>query len=58
MARIIDPLPAAGLDLSTLSMKINGLPIVTAGVAVAPNVVDIQGNIFDTTLVYHPIRVL
>ena len=58
VARIIDPLPATGLNLSTLNMKINGLSIITAGVAVPPNVINIQGNVFDTTITYTPTRVV
>ncbi len=58
VARIIDPLPAAGLDLSTLNMNMNGLPVVSGGVAVSPNDVQLTGNVFDTTVLFRPKRII
>lgn len=57
-ARIIDPLPAAGLDLDTLNMSINGLPVVSGGLVVSPNEVDLSGTPFDTTIIFTPKRIL
>jgi len=58
VARIIDPLPAAGLDLSTLNMSINQLPVISGGVAVSPNDIELRGNVFDTTVIFRPTRIL
>ena len=58
VARLIDPLPAAGMDLSTLNMNINGLPVVSGGVAVSPNDVEFTGTIFDQTVIFKPKRIL
>jgi hypothetical protein len=57
VARIVDPLPAAGLDLSTLNMSINGLPVLSGGVVVSPNDVELRGTGFDTTVIFRPHRV-
>jgi len=58
IARLIDPLPAAGMDLTTLNMSINGLPVVSGGTAVSPNNVEFRGNAFDQTIIFKPQRVL
>lgn len=58
IARLIDPLPAAGMDLTTLNMSINGLPVVRSGEAVAPNNVEFRGTAFDQTIIFKPQRVL
>ena len=58
VARIIDPLPAAGLDLSTLNMSINGLPVISGGVSVSPNDIELRGTVFDTTVIFRPKRIL
>ncbi len=58
IARIIDPLPAAGLDLSTLNMSINGLPVISGGAAVSPNDIELRGTVFDTTVIFRPKRIL
>jgi len=58
IARIVDPLPAAGLDLSTLNMSINGLPVISGGVATASHDIELRGTIFDTTVVFNPTRIL
>jgi len=58
VARIIDPLPAAGLDLTTLNMNINGLPVVSGGAAVSPNNVEFTGTAFDQTVIFKPKRIL
>jgi len=58
IARLIDPLPAAGMDLTTLNMSINGLPVVSGGAAVSPNNVDFRGTAFDQTIIFKPQRVL
>lgn len=54
--RIQEPLPAAGLDLSTLNVKLNGLPIVTSGLAEPGESVEFRGNIFDFLLIHRPKR--
>ncbi len=58
VARIIDPLPAAGLDLSTLNMSINGLPVISGGVATPSHDIELRGNVFDTTVIFRPTRIL
>ena len=58
IARIIDPLPAAGLDLTTLNMNVNGLPVVISGAAAPPNDVEFRGNAFDKTIIFRPKRIL
>jgi hypothetical protein len=54
--RIQEPLPAAGLDLSTLNIKLDGLPIVTSGVAEPGETVEFRGNIFDLEIIHRPKR--
>lgn len=55
--RLQEPLPAAGLDLSTLNLRMNGLPIVTSGTAAPGEDVEFRGNIFDFTLIHRPKRI-
>lgn len=56
--RIQDPLPAAGLDLSTLQMSLTFLgkefPIITSGIAEPGKNVKFDGNIFDFTILHSP----
>ncbi len=58
IARIQDPLPAAGIDLSTLNMSLTFLdtefPILTSGVATPGEDVELRGNVFDLTIVHRP----
>jgi hypothetical protein len=54
--RITEPLPAAGLDLSTLHMTLNDLPVIVSGVAVPGEVVEFRGNIFDLQIIHRPKR--
>lgn len=54
IARIEDPLPAAGIDLSTLNIRLNDFPIVTSGVTEPGEDVEFRGNVFDLTVVYRP----
>jgi hypothetical protein len=58
IARMQDPLPAAGVDLSTLNVRLNGFPIVTSGVAESGEDAELRGNVFDLTLIYRPKVVL
>lgn len=58
IARIVDPLPAAGLDLSTLNLSINGLPVISGGATVPPHNVELQGTAYDTTIVFKPTKIL
>jgi hypothetical protein len=58
VARIIDPLPAAGLDLSTLNMSINGLPVISGGSSTPSHDIELRGNVFDTTVIFRPTRIL
>lgn len=50
VVRLQEPLPAAGIDLSTVQMTLNGFDITDD--------VELRGNIFDLTLIYRPTRVL
>lgn len=52
--RLQDPFPAAGIDLSTIQMKINGLPVITNGVAEPLMNVEYRGNVFDLTIIHRP----
>jgi hypothetical protein len=54
--RITEPLPAAGLDLDTLNITVNGLPLVVSGVTVPGEDVDFKGNVFDFNIIYRPKR--
>ena len=56
--RITEPLPAAGLDLSTLNIRFadNQLPIMISGVAAPGEDVELRGNIFDLEIIYRPKR--
>lgn len=51
-----DPLPAAGIDLSTINMSINGLPVITNGAPEPAMDVEFRGNIFDMTIIHRPKR--
>jgi hypothetical protein len=51
-----DPLPAAGIDISTISMSINGLPVIINGVSEPAMDVEFRGNIFDMTIIHRPKR--
>lgn len=55
--RLQDPLPAAGIDLSTLNVRINGLPVVLSGVAQPAMDVEFRGHVFDLTMVHRPKRI-
>lgn len=52
--RLQDPLPAAGMDLSTLNLRVNGLPVITSGVSEAGMDTELRGNIFDMTIIHRP----
>ena len=54
--RIKEPLPAAGLDLSTLNIRLDGLPVVTSGVVETGENVEFRGNVFDFTIIHRPKR--
>jgi hypothetical protein len=54
--RLKEPLPASGLDLATLNMTLNGLPVITSGVAESGENVDFSGNVFDLIVVHRPKR--
>ena len=58
IARIQDPLPAAGIDLSTLNVRLNNFPIVTSGIAEPGKDVEFRGNVFDLTIIHRPKRIL
>lgn len=48
--RLQEPLPAAGIDLSTLKVMLNGFDVT--------NDLELRGNIFDLTVIYRPTRIL
>lgn len=50
VVRLEEPLPAAGVDLSTVSATLNGFDITGD--------LELRGNIFDLTMIYRPTRVL
>ncbi len=50
VARLQEPLPAAGIDLATVSATLNGFDIT-------PDL-ELRGNIFDLTLTFIPTRVV
>lgn len=56
IARLEDPLPAAGIDLSTINISINDISIMTNGVAQLGEDISLLGNVFDLTIVYRPKR--
>ena len=58
IARVIDPLPATGLDLDTVNMTVNGFPIVTSGIAQPGHDVTLFGNVFDFKMIFRPKRIL
>jgi len=58
IVRLQDPLPAAGIDLSTLNMKLNDFDIVSSGVTQPGFNVEFKGNVFDLTIVHRPKRFL
>jgi len=49
VVRLDEPLPAAGIDLSTVSATLNGFDITGD--------LELSGNIFDLTMIYRPTRV-
>ena len=54
--RIQDPLPAAGIDLTTLNMTINGFPVISGGSSVE-GTNELRGSAFDHTIIHRPKRV-
>lgn len=50
VVRLEEPLPAAGIDLSTVSATLNDFDITGD--------LEFRGNIFDLTMIYRPTRVL
>lgn len=44
--RLEEPLPAAGIDLSTVNVKLNGFDVTGD--------LELRGNIFDLTMIYRP----
>ena len=50
VVRLEEPLPAAGIDLSTVSATLNGFDITGD--------LELRGNIFDLTMIYRPTRIL
>lgn len=48
--RLEEPLPAAGIDLSTLKVTLNGFDVTGD--------VELRGNVFDLTSIYRPTRIL
>ncbi len=49
VVRLEEPLPAAGIDLSTVKLTLNGIDIT--------NDLELRGNIFDLTVIYRTIKV-
>jgi len=50
VVRLEEPLPSAGIDLSTVSATLNGFDITGD--------LELRGNIFDLTLIHRPTRIL
>ena len=57
IVRLQDALPAAGMDLSTLNVRLNDFPIVTSGIAEPDKNVQFKGNVFDFTITHRPRRI-
>jgi len=49
IAHIVDPLPSAGMDFSTIKVKINGHDVTSN--------VQVKGSVFDFTLFFNPVRI-
>ena len=49
LVRLQDPLPATGVDLSTVVLRVNGFDVTSE--------VEVSGTPFDLTLIYRPTRV-
>ena len=58
LVRLQDPLPAAGMDLSTLNMTLNSFPVISGGVAQPGFEVQMRGNVFDFTIIHNPRKLL
>jgi len=56
--KLLEKLPSAGLDLSSLNIRLNDFEIVTSGVVQPGYDVTFQGNIFDFTVVHRPVKIL
>lgn len=56
VARLEDPLPAAGIDLSTLNVTLNDFTLISGGVAQPGHDIEFFGNVFDFTFRFVPIR--
>jgi hypothetical protein len=52
--RLKEDLPAAGIDLSTVLMRVNNFAVISGGVSIPGFDTRITGNIFDLTLRYNP----
>jgi len=50
VVRLEEALPAAGIDLSTVSATLNGFDITQD--------LELRGNIFDLTMIFRPTRIL
>jgi hypothetical protein len=56
LVRLKDPFPAAGMDLTTLNMQLNGFDVIASGVVQAGFDVRLSGNVFDFTIFHRPHR--
>lgn len=56
IVRLKDALPAAGIDLSSVNMSINSVPVISSGVSLDGGT-ELVGNVFDLTIIYKPTRV-
>lgn len=56
IVRLKEPLPSAGIDLSTLNVRLNDFPVISGGTVQPGFNAELQGNIFDLTIIHRPRR--
>ena len=58
LVRLQDPLPGAGIDLSTLNVSLNGFVLISGGFVQPGFDVQFRGNVFDLTIIHRPQKLL
>lgn len=58
LVRLQEALPAAGIDLSTLTMRLNDFVVISGGITQPGFDVHFKGNPFDLTIVHDPKKLL